>query len=395
MDCTGGSIPALKSVIDNYAVLQELWDISQDQMQVSDPSIRGRIIGVEAQFKTFRYLFGVALGELVLKHTDNLSKTLQSPKLSAAEGQHIATMTVATLQSLRSDTDFDIFWTKVEGIRESLDVDEPTLPRNSKRKVPKRYDDGASEGDHPRNCKDFYRKEYYEALDLIINSIKSRFDQPGYRAYRNLQDLLIKAVKRENYDDCFSFVCSFYGDDINPDQLRLHLDILSTNFSLIPDEVSSSITIFDVKDYIFSLSPQERDLMSEVITILKLVLVMPSTNAISERSFSALRRVKTYLRSTMTQERLNSLLTLHVHKEYTDSINLLKVANYFVSDSEHRHTQLGKFSQTDMIQHRSRVTSQIHASYTRVLPVPHATRLTITTPIEMGSQVFRTCRKLL
>ena len=126
---------------------------------------------------------------------------------------------------------------------------------------------------------------------------------------------MIKAVKRENYDDCFSFVCSFYGDDINPDQLRLHLDILSTNFSLIPDEVSSSITIFDVKDYIFSLSPQERDLMSEVIIILKLVLVMPSTNAISERSFSALRRVKTYLRSTMTQVRLNSLLTLHVHKE--------------------------------------------------------------------------------
>ena len=47
------------------------------------------------------------------------------------------------------------------------------------------------------------------------------------------------------------------------------------------------------------------------------------------------------------------------------------------------------------VQHRSRVTSQIHASYTRVLPVPHATRLIITTPIEMGSQVFRTCRKLL
>ena len=36
------------------------------------------------------------------------------------------------------------------------------------------------------------------------------------------------------------------------------------------------------------------------------------------------------------------------------------------------------------VQHRSRVTSQIHASYTRVLPVPHATRLIITTPIEMA-----------
>ena len=36
----------------------------------------------------------MALGEVVLKHTDNLSKTLQSPKLSAGEGQHIATMTL-------------------------------------------------------------------------------------------------------------------------------------------------------------------------------------------------------------------------------------------------------------------------------------------------------------
>ena len=36
------------------------------------------------------------------------------------------------------------------------------------------------------------------------------------------------------------------------------------------------------------------------------------------------------------------------------------------------------------IQHRSRVTSQIHASYTRVLPVPHATHLIITMPIEMA-----------
>ena len=63
---------------------------------VSDPAIKGRIIGVQFQFKTLRYLFGVALGQLILRHSDNLSKTLQSSKLSAAVGQRIALMTVAT-----------------------------------------------------------------------------------------------------------------------------------------------------------------------------------------------------------------------------------------------------------------------------------------------------------
>ena len=45
---------------------------------------------------------------------------------------------------------------------------------------------------------------------------------------------------------------------------------------------------------------------NETATVLvKLILVMPATNALSERSYSALRRIKNYLRSTMTQEWMN------------------------------------------------------------------------------------------
>ena len=39
-------------------------------------------------------------------------------------------------------------------------------------------------------------------------------------------------------------------------------------------------------------------LLSEVCALGKLILVMPATNAVSERSFSALKPVKTYLRAT-------------------------------------------------------------------------------------------------
>ena len=70
--------------------------------------------------------------------------------------------------------------------------------------------------------------------------------------------------------------------------------------------------------------------MSEVCILLKLVLVAPATNAVSERSTSALRRVKTYLRSTMTQERLNHLLLLHVHTERTDSLRLETCLQEFI-----------------------------------------------------------------
>ena len=71
----------------------------------------------------------------------------------------------------------------------------------------------------------------------------------------------------------------------------------------------------------------------------KLILVMPATNSTSERSFSAMRRVKSYLHS---QERLNSLMHIHVHNDFTDKINICDVCNEFVSKGEHRQ-QFGKF----------------------------------------------------
>ena len=72
----------------------------------------------------------------------------------------------------------------------------------------------------------------------------------------------------------------------------------------------------------------------------------PATNATSERSFSALRRAKSYLQSTMKQERLNNIMMLHVHKDRTDSLDLREVANEFVSYREQRKTVFGKFSYT-------------------------------------------------
>ena len=50
---------------------------------------------------TFNFLFGTFLAELVLRHTDNLSKSLQDKTRFAAEGQTIADMVVRTILTLR------------------------------------------------------------------------------------------------------------------------------------------------------------------------------------------------------------------------------------------------------------------------------------------------------
>ena len=101
---------SLSSIISNYEILQSTW---QEAIAAArDTETKARIQGVSSQMTTFDYWYGNILGEMILRHTDNLSSTLQKSSLSAAEGQQVAQMTVATIKSLRSDESFDIFWEK-------------------------------------------------------------------------------------------------------------------------------------------------------------------------------------------------------------------------------------------------------------------------------------------
>ena len=54
---------------------------------------------------------------------------------------------------------------------------------------------------------------------------------------------------------------------------------------------------------------------------LKLLTTMPVTSCSCERSFSAMRRLKNYTRSTMTNDRLNGLALMHIHRDIIPSID--------------------------------------------------------------------------
>ena len=69
------------------------------------------------------------LGELILKHVDYLSSTLQHKHIAAAEGQQITLMTVQTIKSVRTDNMFDLFWAKVTQRATSLGINDPQLLR--------------------------------------------------------------------------------------------------------------------------------------------------------------------------------------------------------------------------------------------------------------------------
>ena len=58
---------------------------------------------------------------------------------------------------------------------------------------------------------------------------------------------------------------------------------------------------------------------------------MPSVSSCeAERSFSSLRRLKTWLRNSMTQSRLNAIAVCHAHQNILDDVDLDRLAAEFV-----------------------------------------------------------------
>ena len=63
-----------------------------------------------------------------------------------------------------------------------------------------------------------------------------------------------------------------------------------------------------------ALKPADEDRYPNIHTISKVLIVLPVTSACCKHSFWALRRHKTWVRSTMTEERLCGCAKSHFHR---------------------------------------------------------------------------------
>jgi len=72
----------------------------------------------------------------------------------------------------------------------------------------------------------------------------------------------------------------------------------------------------------------EKDIYPNLYTLYKVALVLPISSASCERSFSAMRRIKTWTRTTMGQNRLTNLAVIHIENDI--EINNETVLNKFV-----------------------------------------------------------------
>ena len=133
----------------------------------------------------------------------------------------------------------------------------------------------------------------------MVNAIEQRFDQPSFAAYAKMESLLVKALNSQDNSRELQFMEISYADDVDVGMLTAQLEILKV---LLKE--GDFLCFDDIVVKIKELPTPERKMINEVISVCKLLLVNPATSASGERSFSTARRLKTWLRSTMTKSDL-------------------------------------------------------------------------------------------
>ena len=161
----------MKSILDNWVALQQIWDESLDGNL--EPEIKGTVIGVRSQMNTFNYFYGVTILQLVLRHSENLSKILQKSSLNSCLGKKNADLTLQTINSLRSENEFEFLWQKTVEQAEVLEITQPSFPRKRKRPAKFLNVNEVPLYDEVLDVKTFYRRIYFNAIDTVTSCIKT------------------------------------------------------------------------------------------------------------------------------------------------------------------------------------------------------------------------------
>jgi hypothetical protein len=167
---------------------------------------------------------------------------------------------------------------------------------------------------------------FFQLIDTAISGLEQRFTgSVSLPTYRKLEGMLLTG-------------------EINEVQLQAYTELDGNNFALQLAMFRRRHVINDVldaADVLRNMSTDMRSMFSEVEKFVRLLMVCPCSSATAERSISALRRLKTWLRSTMSQSRLNSVAVSHFHQELLDTVDINALMKEFAGRSDVRINLFG------------------------------------------------------
>jgi hypothetical protein len=286
-------------------------------------------VGLHVKLSAFYTVYKLMVFKTLLSVTENLHKYLQSETVDLAKAVEYNGAVCVTLKQMRPDEDAAKLYDTVKTFCAANEIPE-TCTRQARQKQ-KRLDDylvesrcGAVSDLGDSEC--LKRNLYLPCLDRMVSEIEQRFSSVNSQVLRGVQacnpqsDLFFSQEHLHGLAD-------HYSVDLKPEEVLVAKNFLNTKKETMDIQ---GVNILD---------PTMFPTLTQLIQI---ALTIPVNSCSCERSFSVLRRLHTWLRSTMGQGRLHQLSLLSIEREQLCKVSQSQVIDRFATMKARRYSLIGK-----------------------------------------------------
>lgn len=252
-------------------------------------------MAIKRMLEDKKFIFWLTFFHSVMPHVDTLSNQLQKRIMDAVEIKNTIDNFEININEIRKNTIVKFEYTSEDEYEESL---ENTFLK--RRKIMK--------NDYLN-----YQAAALEVCDVIVNVVKERyafsthllaatlFFPESFASYANEFPL-----------DVLNTIVAAYS--------MLDLQRLKTELSIIYN--SKEYTYFTGVAVLlhFLVSNNLQDVFKQISKLLEIIVTTPMTTTEVERSFSTLKRIKSFLRHSATQDRLTALAVLSIESDFIKAI---------------------------------------------------------------------------
>lgn len=292
------------------------------------------------QIYNFRFLLGITIWEKILRRIDCVNITLQKSDISLCDaGKHLAGL----LEWLE---DFQL-----KGFEECLnecmnkaaefgiDMHSGFDKRSTRGRLPVRFRDGqtahstsdtGSSNDGQEQIKKFKADFFTELMKSLIKEFRKRFAavKSCDEDFSFLWGKQLNALTEESLVAHAKDLAAKYEADLACSEFTTEIrNLKSAVKPFLDDKPLSETKPLDILNVLSMNGLQET--FFNVHTALRIFLTIPVTVASNERSFSKMKIIKSYLRSSMGQERLNNLAIISIEHSIVESISFEKIIDEF------------------------------------------------------------------
>ena len=301
--------------------------ISPDERWNWDRDTCVKAQGLKAALTSFQTLSVFIITKNVLDEVKVLASKLQKQDQDIYEAYSMIDSVIASVKTTRLtiDTTFSLWYDEILLLAESIGTVE-CVPRKTSLQRNRSNTPSESPMEH------YKRVVAIPLLDSLISQMMERFSDEGRHA-SNLLCLVPSILLSSGINPIEKLEGMLYWEKDLPfaKSLRNELIRWQALWKSKGSDGESQITKADISvpdNILLSLGACDSDCFPNIHCLLLIACTLPITSAEAERSFSLLRRIKTYARSTMTEERLSDLAIIAMN--YSVRVPIDEICHAFV-----------------------------------------------------------------